>query len=87
MLKWLRRALTKRRITPATENRRERMEEVEPSDRFVLSVALMIIFFTGLVALEVVYMLVFDEWNEVVFNGVMLIVGSIVGSLFGYSEG
>jgi hypothetical protein len=57
-----------------------------PSDRFVLIVALMIIFFAGLMALEVAHMLVFGAWNEAIFNGVMLIVGTIVGAVWGRSE-
>jgi hypothetical protein len=57
-----------------------------PGDRFVLIVALMIIFFAGLVGLEIVHMVVFGAWNESVFNGVMLIVGTIVGAVWGRSE-
>jgi len=46
----------------------------------------MIIFFVGLVALEAVHMYIFREWNDTVFNGIMLIIGSLLGSLFGYRE-
>jgi uncharacterized membrane protein YfcA len=59
---------------------------VSPSERFVVSIVLMIVFFVGLVAIEVVHMIVFREWNETIFNGIMLIVGSLIGALFGYRE-
>lgn len=66
--------------------RRIRVREEPPSERFVLSIALMIVFFAGLVALEMVYMVVLGEWSDVIFNGVMLIVGGLVGALFGWRE-
>ena len=83
MLDWLRTRLTKRRMRPADETRRVRMEEEPPSDRFVLVRALMIVLFAGLVALEVVHMLILGTWSDVVFNGVMLVVGTIVGAIWG----
>jgi len=86
LLRWLRRKLTKQVMVEAGVDRRVRIAEVEPGERFVLIVALMIIFFAGLVALEVAHMLVFGAWNEAIFNGVMLIVGTIVGAVWGRSE-
>ena len=61
--------------------RRVRVEE--PSDRFVLIIVLMVVFFVGLIALEIVHMLLLGRWNEVVFNGIMLVVGTIVGAIWG----
>ena len=58
----------------------------EPTDRFVLIVMLMIVFFAGLIALELVHMVFMGAWNETVFNGIMLIVGTIVGAVWGRSE-
>ncbi len=78
--------MTKRVITETGKTRRVQISEEAPSDRFVLIVALMIIFFAGLVGLEVAHMLVFGAWNEAIFNGVMLIVGTIVGAVWGRSE-
>jgi len=86
LFQWLREALTKRRVSSVGPDRRVRYKEEPPSDRFLISVVLMIVFFAGLVALEIVYMVVFGRWNETIFNGVMLIVGSLVGALFGYNE-
>ena len=88
MLAWLRKALTKRRMLTAEppSGRRIRVREEPPSERFVLSIALMIVFFAGLVALEMVYMVVLGEWSDIIFNGVMLIVGGLVGALFGWRE-
>lgn len=59
-----------------------RMKE-EPQEEFVLIIALMVVFFAGLVALEIVHMVLLGSWNEVVFNGIMLVVGTIVGAVWG----
>ena len=88
MLDWLRRALARTRLPNGERfERRVGLEEKEsPSERFVISIALMIVFFVGLVALEIAYMAVLGEWNDVIFNGIMLVVGSLIGALFGYRE-
>ena len=86
MLDWLREALTRRRIVAVGPDRRVRMAEEPPSERFVLSIALMVVFFVGLAVLAVVHMLLLGEWNETVFNGIMFVVGALVGALFGYRE-
>jgi len=78
--------LTRRSSTPGTADRRVRIQEQPPSEGFVLIIGLMILFFVGLIALEVVHMAMIGTWNEAIFNGIMLIVGSIVGSIFGYRE-
>ena len=83
MLKWLRKALIKRVVDYTGSDRRVRVTEEEPSERFVLVVALMIVFFVGLLILEVAHIILLKTWNEAIFNGVMLIVGTIVGALFG----
>jgi len=83
---WLREKLTRRSVSEAGETRKVRVTEDVPSDRFVIIVALMIIFFAGLVGLEIVHMWVFGTWNDSVFNGIMLMVGTIVGAVWGRSE-
>ena len=88
MLSWIvkliRRGL-KRTIVVEDESkaRRVRITEEQPDDRLVLIVALMIIFFIGLVALEVVHMVWMGSWNDTIFNGIMLVVGTIVGAIWG----
>jgi len=82
----IRRALTRRRAASVGVDRRVRVKEEPPSDRFVLIIVLMVIFFAGLLALEVVHMLAFASWNDVIFNGIMLIVGTIVGAVWGRQE-
>lgn len=79
----LRRALTRRRTVEMSPVRKVRIRDEAPTDRFVLIMVLMIIFFVGLVALEVVHMVLLGSWNEVVFNGIMLVVGTIVGAVWG----
>ncbi len=79
----LRRTLTRVKTLPKGPTRRVRIEEKAPSDRFILIVALMIIFFAGLLGLEVVHMVWMGTWNDVIFNGIMLVVGTIVGAVWG----
>ena len=83
----LRRALTRRSTIDVGPVRKVRIREEAPTDRFVLIIALMIIFFAGLIALEIVHMLLLGSWNEVVFNGIMLVVGTIVGAVWGRQNG
>lgn len=66
--------------------RRVRITETEPGESFVLIVALMIIFFVGLVFLEIIHMVWMGSWNDTVFNGIMLVVGTIVGAVWGRSS-
>jgi hypothetical protein len=83
LFEWLKRRLTRRTAAEAPGDRRIRLIEDIPSDGYVLAVALMITFFIGLIGLEVAHMLVFQQWNESIFNGVMLVVGTIVGAVYG----
>ena len=81
---WLRKALTKQRINARdSTDRRVIVSEEPPPERFVLVVALMIVFFVGLVVLEMAHIVLLKAWNEAIFNGIMLVVGTIVGALFG----
>lgn len=82
----IRRALTKRRVVSVGADRKVRVKEDPPSDQFTLIVALMVVFFVGLSALQVVHMLIFRAWNEAIFSGIMLIVGTIVGAVWGRSK-
>ena len=70
----------------ASGERKVRVLEDTPSDRFTLIIALMIVFFVGLVSLEVMHMAFLGAWNEAIFNGLMLVVGTIVGAVWGKSQ-
>ncbi len=70
----------------ATGERKVRLLEDTPQDRFTLIIALMIVFFAGLVSLEVVHIAFLGAWNEAIFNGLMLVVGTIVGAVWGRSQ-
>ena len=56
------------------------------NDRFVLIIALMVLFFIGLVGLEIFYMLALGSFSEIIFQGIMLVVGTIVGAVWGNSQ-
>ena len=90
MLGYLRRLIgrgaTRLVFAEATPERRVRVLEDEPGDRFTLIIALMIVFFAGLVGLEVVHMAFLGAWNEAIFNGLMLVVGTIVGAVWGRGQ-
>ena len=85
---WIRRlirvGLTRRTVREAAGGaRRVRLLEEEPDDRFVLIVWLMVLFFVGLVSLELIHMVWLGSWNDAIFNGIMLVVGTIVGAVWG----
>jgi len=82
----LRRGLTRMVVREGSASRRVLVQEDVPSERFTLIVALMIVFFVGLVGLEIAHMLLMGSWNEVAFNGIMLVVGTIVGAVWGRSQ-
>ena len=51
------------------------------------SIVPMFIFFIGLMSLEMVHMVLLGSWNEVDLNGIMLVVGTIVGAVWGRQNG
>ncbi len=88
MWSWLKRLIrlgtTKKKLEEIDgKARRVRVQEAPPSDRFVLIIGLMVLFFVGLVGLEIVHMIWMGSWNDVIFNGIMLVVGTIVGAIWG----
>jgi uncharacterized membrane protein len=84
IVKRIKKSLTKTVVVEDNSKaRRVRITEEEPGERFVLIVALMIIFFVGLAGLEVVHMVWMGTWNDTIFNGIMLVVGTIVGAVWG----
>ena len=83
LFSFIKRLLTVRKVSAKGSPRRVSLSEEVPSDRFVLIVGLMVLFFVGLVGLEVVHMVWMGAWNDVIFNGIMLVVGTIVGAIWG----
>jgi hypothetical protein len=80
------RGTTRLTFAEATEERKVRVLEDQPNERFTLIIALMIVFFVGLVGLEIVNIAILGTWNEATFNGLMLVVGTIVGAVWGRSQ-
>jgi len=86
MFDWLKTGLRRKTKDPNVD-RRIRVDgeegEDEGNERFVLIIQLMVVFFLGLLGLEIVHMLVLGTWNELIYNGIMLVVGSIIGAIWG----
>jgi hypothetical protein len=82
----MQRALTRRLVWEGSASRRVQVQEDVPSDRFITIVLLMVVFFAGLVMLELVHLVWLGTWNDNVFDGIMLVVGTIVGAVWGRSQ-
>ena len=61
----------------------QRVRIEETSEGFVMIIVLMVIFFIGLGALELAHMYMLGTWNEVIFNGIKLIIGAKTGAIWG----
>lgn len=83
--RFLKGLIAKRSVSEEPSPRKAVIDGDVPEDRFISILLLMIVFFAGLIALQVTYMIVFHEWSETIFNGIMLIVGTIVGAVWGRS--
>jgi hypothetical protein len=82
----LRRGLSRWVVRAAGDTRKVRLQEEVPPERFLVIIGLMIVFFVGLTLLEVVHLVWLGSWNDNVFNGIMLVVGTIVGAVWGRSQ-
>lgn len=80
---FLKSALGPKKVRAPGTSRRVRLTEEPAGDRFVLIIGLMVLFFVGLIGLEMVHMVWMGSWNDVIFNGIMLVVGTIVGAIWG----
>lgn len=85
MLNWIRKALTKQVVVPAEEERTRavRMEEIPPSERLVLVIALTIAAIILMTVLEVVHVVYLGVWNSEVFSAITSLAGLVVGALIG----
>ncbi len=84
MLDWLRRMLTRRRVIIDEEApRRVRVIEEEASESLVYTIALTLLILLALSILEALYLLTFHQWSDSIFNGIMLVIGTVLGALWG----
>jgi len=84
MLDWLRRMLTRRRVIIDEEApRRVRVIEEEASESLVYTIALTLLILIALSILEALYLLTFHQWSDSIFNGIMLVIGTVLGALWG----
>ena len=83
---FLRRALTRRLVWEGSPTRRVQVQEDAPPERFITIILLMVVFFAGLVMLELVHLVWLGTWNDAVFDGIMLVVGTIVGAVWGRTQ-
>lgn len=73
-----------RTVMVQVSKRGKKLEKVQlpPPETLVYGVALTLVFFAGLVVLEIVHMVVFHKWNDAVWNAISLIVGVLIGAFF-----
>lgn len=85
LMGWIRKALTKQVVVPAGEERTRaiRMDEVPPSERLVLVVALTVAAMAVMTVLEVVSVAYLRAWNSEVFSAITSLAGLVVGTLVG----
>jgi len=82
--KWIRKALTKRVLRSTYHVRRKvAMTEVAPSEKLVLGVSFAIVALICLTILQATYMIVFRNFSNEIFNGIMFVIGIILGTFFG----
>lgn len=72
-------------VVPVEEEqtRAVRMEEVPPSERLVLVVALTIAAIVVMTVLEAVHVVFLGVWNSEVFSAITSLAGLVVGTLIG----
>ncbi|MFQ5872065.1 MAG: hypothetical protein ACE5IB_07905 [Candidatus Geothermarchaeales archaeon] len=83
MLDWLRKALTRTEIR-RVRRRGKKVEKavVPPNEGLVYGVGLSILFFVTFSVLQVIHILVFQEWNDTIFNAMTFISGSLISAFF-----
>jgi len=76
--------LARRRVIIDDEApRRVRVIEEEASDSLVYTIALTLLILLALSILEALYLLTFHQWSDSIFNGIMLVIGTVLGALWG----
>lgn len=54
-----------------------------PSELVVWVFKMLLVFFIGLLGLEIVYMIIFQEFSTEIWSGIMTVVGAIIGLITG----
>lgn len=84
MLNLIRRLLTRTVILPARKRGKQtRKVQITPNEKLVYGCALALVFFVGMVSLQIAHLLVLREWNEGLWAAIAGMVGLIIGFFFG----
>jgi len=89
LVKWLEKALAKTVIVsvedegPVKYAKETKKIQVPPQLALVYGVLLAIIFFIGLLILEIAYLAVFRQFEQNIFNAMVWIITFILGAFFG----
>jgi len=88
LVKWLEKALSKTVLVGVEEGpvkyaKETRKIQVPPGPTLVYGVLLAIVFFIGLLILEIAYLAVFRQFEQNIFNAMVWIVTFILGAFFG----
>jgi len=88
LVKWLEKALSKTVVvgveeTPIKYAKETRKIQVPPGPALVYGVLLAIVFFLGLLTLEIVYLIIFRQFEQNIFNAMIWIITFILGAFFG----
>ena len=84
MRDWVRRALTRTFILP-TKGRGKQVKKYQlpPSEALVWGCVILLIFFTALIALQALHLIVTGKFSAEVWGGIMTLIGVFVGAFFG----
>lgn len=84
MLNPIRRLLTRTVIIPTRKKGKQTKKvQVAPNKKLVYGCALALVFFVGMVGLQIAHLLILHEWNEGLWAAITGMVGLIVGFFFG----
>lgn len=72
-----------RKILERPVKRGKKTVKEPPSELLIWIFKLLIIFFIGLVTLEIIYMIIFKAFSTEIWTGIMMIIGSILGLITG----
>jgi len=82
----IKRALTRKTALTAVKDPRNETQltlEIPPSQKLLYAIYFAIVSLIALTILETTYMIVFQSFSNEIFAGIMLIIGTIIGTFFG----